>query len=168
MTLRLIRFASWLVVGAFGVVSIAATSMSIVPLRTSARITPQSIGSRWSVPVKSSKGHVAYILSLEPEVDVGNHLVSAELVLRPAGENAAKANLLEPSGNWHGLQPYMFPANGFATGVAKAPFGETRKLTLKNLGVQVQVTITEAKVTPISSDGYQLDSLSLDIELSNL
>lgn len=167
MTLRLVRFALSLVIGALGVVPIAAVSMSIVPLRTTARITSQLIGGRWSVPVKSSNGNVAYILSLEPEVDVGNHLVFVELVLRPAGKNAAKTNLLEPSGNWHGLQPFMFPANDFVDGVEKAAFGKTRKWTLKSLGLEVQVTVKEAKVRPISSD-YQFDSLNLDIELSNL
>src|ERR1700687_3442041 len=110
MILRPVRLALCLIIPALGMLSIAAATTTIVPLRTAARLTTQSSESRWSVPVQSSNGQVAYALSLQPEIDVGNHLVSAELVLRPAGNNAATSNLLQPRGNWHGLQPYMFPA----------------------------------------------------------
>jgi hypothetical protein len=150
------------------VVSSGSKGPRIVPLRTSAIFTAQSRGKVWSVPIKRSDGHVAYVLSLEPEPDVENHVVVAQLVLRRVGSKPDADNLLQPSGRWRGLQAYYFAANDLAHGAKDSAFGQTRTLSLAKLGLLVRVTITDAKVSLISADDYKLEILGLQIECENL
>jgi hypothetical protein len=63
-------------------VSNAAAKLPIVPLRTSVTFSSQSPENRWSVPIKSTDGSTAYVLSLEPDFDVGR-LISLGYVLTP-------------------------------------------------------------------------------------
>lgn len=163
---RLCRFrlsASLLVLS---VLSSGSTTPRIIPVRTSATFTAQSPDKLWSVPIKRSDGHVGYVLSLEPDFDVGHHVLTVELVLRRAGSKADAPNLLR--GSLHGLQPYDFAGHDLAHGVENSACGETRKVLLKNLGLIMQIGITNARVSPISPNSYQLDDLDLQVEVDNL
>ncbi len=142
-------------------------SSSVVPLKTSVTFTAQHLEQRWSAPIRTSDGHVAYILSLEPDFDVGGHVVTVELVMRRAGAKSDAPDLLR--GSLHGLQPPDFAANDLAHGIKNSAFGEKRTMSLTKLGLQLRVGVKDATVSPNPTvGGYQLDTLSLDIEVDNL
>jgi hypothetical protein len=145
----------------------AAANPRIVPLQTSAAFFSAVPENRWSVLIRATDGRIAYVLSLEPEFDIGNHLVTLELVLRRSGDKANATNLLAPNERWHGLQPWMFNANDLASGPQKSGFGNTRSLSLKRLGLMLKMDISDAAVSPISSGSYQLDAIHLQVEIEN-
>lgn len=139
----------------------------IVPLRTTATFSSQSPESRWSVPIKSTDGSTAYVLSLEPDFDVGHHVVTLELVLRKPGDNAEAPNLLDPTARRHGLQAYDFAANDLAQGVQKSAYGERRTLSVKKLGIVLRITISKATIGTISPGNSQIDEMDLQVEVDN-
>ena len=145
----------------------ATAKPQIARLRATATFSSQSPESRWSVPIKSTDGNTAYVLSLEPDFDAGHHVVTLELVLRKPGDNADAHNLLDPTARRHGLQAYDFAANDLAQGVQKSAFGEKRTVSLKSLGLVVRISVSKAAVSPISAGNYQLDALDLQIEVDN-
>jgi len=146
--------------------STGAATTRILPVRTSARFKAQFPEEHWFVPIKASDGRTAYVLSLEPDFDVGHHVLTVELVLRRAGSKVDAPNLLR--GKWHGLQDYDFAAGDLAHGVKNSAFGEKRTVSLKNLGLVLRIVVTDATVSPISATTYQLDTLGLQVEVDNL
>ena len=125
--------------------------------------------AKWSIPIKSSDGHTVYTLSFDhPFLWVGGQLEGVDLVLQRPHDKADAPNLLEPPGNWHGLQAYMFAADDLAKGGQHLAFGEKRTITVNKLGLIVRIVVLNAKVSPISSEDFQLDSLNLKIEVDNL
>ena len=147
---------------------VVAAKPRIVPLQTSVRFSTQAAENRWSVPIKSTDGSTAYVLSLEPDFDVGHHIVTLELVLRPAADKSDTSNLLDPTGSRHGLQAYDFAADDLAQGVQKSAFGEKRKVSLNSLGLVLRITVSKAAVSPTPAGNYQLNALDLQIDLNNL
>ena len=142
----------------------------IVPLRTTATYPSRPSGSNWHTVIKGTDGKAVYVLSLEPDFDVGHHLITLHLLLHRPGDKADTPNLLDPTGNRHGLQPYDFTAKYLAPNEGGPTTGEKRNLSIGNLGLSVQVVISKAEVSPISDGEYQLqiDKLELQIEVSNL
>jgi hypothetical protein len=120
------------------------------------------------VPIKSTDGNVAYLLSLEPDFDAGHHVVTLELVLRRPSDRSDAPNLLDPTGRRHGLQSYDFAADDLAQGVQKSAFGERRTVSLKKLGLVIRIAVVKVAVSSISSGSYKIDSLDLQIEVDNL
>jgi len=168
ITNRLCRFIFAVsLLAALSLVSSAAAKPPIVPLRTSVTFSSQSTGNRWSVPIRSTDGGTVYILSLEPDFDVGHHIVTLELVLRHPSDKTDAPNLLDPTGSRHGLQAYDFAADDLAQGVQKSAFGEKRTVSLKKSGLVVRIAVSKATVSPISAGNYQLDALDLQIEVDN-
>ena len=145
----------------------APTEPPVIPLRTSATFSAQSLENRSSIPIKFPDGNTAYLLSLEPDFDRGHHVITVELTLRHAGDKADAANLLDPTGKRHGLQAYDFAADDLAEGAQKSAFGKERTVSLKNLGLVIRITILKAVVSPISGSHHQLDALELQIEVDN-
>lgn len=139
----------------------------IVPLRATATFSAGSPENRWSVPIKSSDGRLAYVLSLEPDFDVGHRVVTLELTLRRPDEKANSPNLLDPTGRRHGLQAYDFAADDLAHGAQRSVFGARRMVSLKNLGLVLRVVISGARVTPISTGRYQFNALVLQISVES-
>jgi hypothetical protein len=139
----------------------------IVPLRAVATFSSKLPGSRWSVPIKSTAGNTAYVLSLEPDFDVGRHIVVLNLVLRHPGDNDDAPNLLDPTGIWHGIQPCDFVAKDLVGGAHKSVFGERRVLSVKSLNLAVRMVVSKVAVSPISADDYQFDSLDLQVDVDN-
>ena len=154
-------------VAALSLISNATVKPQIVPLRTSLTFSAQSAENRLSIPIKSTDGKTVYILSLEPDFDVGHHIVVLELVLRRPHDKTASPNRLDPTGMWHGYQPYIFGGRDFTQGVKKSLYGEKRTVSLNNLGLMVRITVSKATVSPVSGDDYQFDALELQIEVDN-
>jgi hypothetical protein len=145
----------------------AAANPRIAPLRTNVTLSSESAENRWSLPIKTTDGRTAYVLSLEPDFSVGHHLAALTLVLRHSGDKADTPNLLDPTGVWHGIQPCDFVANDLAQGAQKSVFGEKRTILVKNSGLVARIVVSRATVSPISADNYQLDALDLQIEINN-
>jgi hypothetical protein len=145
----------------------AAANPRIVPLRTNAAFSSESAKNHWIVRIKTTDGRAAYVLSLEPDYEVGNHLAVLNLVLHHSGDKPDAPNLLDPTGIWHGIQPCDFVANDLALGAQKSAFGANRTILVKNLGLTVRITVAKARVSPTSAGNYQLDALDLQIEVNN-
>jgi hypothetical protein len=140
----------------------------VVPLKTTTTFSARSPRKHWSVAVKSTAGPAAYILSLEPDFDVGHHVLTLELALRRPGDKVDALNLLASIRNWHGLQPFDFNAMDLAEGPDKSASGKGRTIVVKNLGLVAHVAILKAAISPIAGGGYQLDAIGLKIEVDNL
>jgi hypothetical protein len=122
---------------------------------------------RWSFPIKTTNGSTAYILSLEKDYSVGNHLAGVTLVLHRFADKPDAQNLLDPPGTWHGIQPCDFVANDLAHGIQKSVFGEKRTIPRKDLRLVVRISTSSATVSPASNGDYQLDAITLIIEIDN-
>ena len=92
--------------------------------------------------------------------------MALDLVLRRPHDRTDAPNLLERLGSWHGLQDYMFAAGDFAQGAQKSVFGEKRMISVKRLGLVIQVSVSKERVGQFGSN-YQLDDLNLKFEVDN-
>jgi len=164
---RLCRYTFSMTLVVLSLFTNAAAESRIVPLQTNATFSAQSPESRWSVPIKSTDGSTAYVLSLEPGFDIGHHIITLEPVLQRPGDTTDAPNLLEPTGRWHGLQAYDFAADDLAGGVQKSALGQKRTVSLKNMGLVIRIAILKAIIRPISAGSYQLDALDLQIAVDN-
>jgi hypothetical protein len=145
----------------------AAAGPPIIPVRTTLYFSLHSSEHRWSFPIKTTNGSTAYILSLEKDYSVGNHLAGVTLVLHRFADKPDAQNLLDPPGTWHGIQPCDFVANDLAHGIQKSVFGEKRTIPRKDLRLVVRISTSSATVSPASNGDYQLDAITLIIEIDN-
>jgi len=164
---RLSQTAFVLFVFAQGLAADAAAKPRIIPVRTTVSYSSHLSEPSWSIPIKTTDGSTLYILSLEQGFAVGHSLAVLKLVLRHFTDRPDAPNLLDPSGIWHGIQPCDFVANDLAKGIQKSVFGEKRKLSRKDLGLVVRITVRSAIVSVTPSGNYQLDGLGLQIEVDN-
>jgi RHS repeat-associated protein len=72
------------------------------------------------------------------ERNVKGSLVGVNLVLNDVGHLSADSNLLSPTGNWHGLQPYAFVASDLLKGPDNSTFGAHRTIEVKRKGLVVE------------------------------
>ncbi len=145
----------------------AAAKTKIVPLQTSVSLSTRVPKNRRTAAIKTTDGSVAYVLSLEPDFDVGHHVVTLELVLRRAADKSDAPNLLDPTGSRHGLQAYDFAASDLAQEAQKSVFGKKRTVRLQELQLVLLITVSNAVVSPVSNGGYQIDALDLRIKVDN-
>ena len=166
----------------------AATKPQIIPLRTYVAFSAQSAENRKAVPIQSTDRRMVYVLSLEPGIDVGRHILTLDLVLKGSGAKTDAPNLLAPAGMWHGYQAYMFAGRDFTQGEQKSAFGEKRTIFTKRLGFVVRIDVSKVKVSLISDarnqpplecggdlqlhppcepPDYQFELLELQIEVEN-
>jgi hypothetical protein len=145
-----------------------ASGPNIEPLSTKVIFTSKTPDTDWSIPLKSSAGGTLYVLSLKPESDSYGHVLSLNLVLRHSDGKPDTHNLLEPKGNWHGLQEYMFAADDLAKGTRHSAFGAKRKLILPDLGLVLRAVISNAAVAPFTRGNFAIKRLDLEISVENL
>jgi hypothetical protein len=150
-----------------GLLATAYAGIQIAPFVANVHFSARAAASRWSAPIKSPDGTTAYVLALEPDFDVGHHVVDLTLVLRASGAKSDASNLLDPSGARHELQAYDFAAADLAKGAKASAYGEKRTIPLPSLGLVVSVVIDKAVVTPVSSTDYQMDELDLKVTVDN-
>jgi len=146
----------------------AAAGSQIEMLQATATLSSASREKPWSAPVKSTGGPVLYVLSLEPDFDTHQHVVTVELVPQRPDAKPDSPNLPDPTGRWHGLQPYHFVGADLAQGIDKSVFGAKRTISLNKLGVVVEMTVSKAEVSPIPAGDYQIDSLEVHVTVHNL
>jgi hypothetical protein len=146
----------------------AGPSPRIVPLRTNMIFSAHAKQKYSSAVIRSINGREIYALSLEPDFDVGHHVVRLELMLRWLGDTTNARNLLDATGREHGLQSFDFAADDLARGVSKSAFGENRTVLLRNLGLIVRVNRLPVAVSPVAAGQYQLEHLEVQIRIDNL
>jgi len=156
-----------LLLGAVGSGQIASAADRIVPVRERVFLSSHPRWSRWSVPVRAADGATIYLLALEPRFDRRRRVTAVALTLRYPGDGAEAPNLLAPTGNWHGLQPFDFPASDLAHGAEQAAFGRTRKIFASRVGLVLRIALLEAGVKPIPKGEFELEKLSLSIEIDD-
>jgi len=128
---------------------------------TSSQVTPSVSsscgGNAWFAYI-SPPGHPqsVYELRLLPTVDVSGHVVGWDLELSPASDR--DANLLEPSGNWHGLQPFNFLGRDFVDGARGSPFGAKRRIPVRGTSNSLVVNVK-------SSDGTETEAKALSLQV---
>jgi hypothetical protein len=102
---------------------------------------------------------VTYRTTLRPEKNVEGDIILVDLILTFRGEGR---NLLEPKGNWHGIQPFDFGARDLEHGVAASIFGGDRVFPLGR--DRLHVRVNSVKVIRGKTDP-SLKQLSLDLLL---
>jgi hypothetical protein len=145
-----------------------AKLVRIVRKQMHAQFSEPDSARAWTDHLDSIANKKAYTLSLEPELDVGKHVVGVDLVLRDADEPKTSENLLSPSTNWHGLQPYNFVASDLLNGSDRSAFGSRRsiKITSRELDIEIQILDVTLRTLP---DGTQeIGELKLAISADNL
>jgi len=145
-----------------------STSTPIIPKTIEACFSKDSGGKPWSGFIDHTTGEKAYILSLEPEYDVNKRLLGVELTLRHAGQPNNAPNLLNPTGNWHGLQAFDFNADDLVNGVSKSAFGARRAIPLEAIHIVLEVTILNAKVERAKNGIREINELKLSVAVKNL
>jgi hypothetical protein len=140
----------------------------IVPRRMQAQFSLERSSMLWTDSLYSPSKSNLYVLSLEPEVDVGKHVIGIDLVLRDAKKPKAGENLLNPSGKWHGLQPYSFTARDLLDGADRSAFGAHRTITVTSEGLDIRIHVLDVSVNTLLDGTHQIDKLSLSISAENL
>ena len=165
---------------ALGAAEAAGGSPPIAPLHALVHFSRTSSAPVWSAHIYSATGKKAYILWLEPEYTTHKDLAGMDLVLNEGDRRDPRSNLLAPSRNWHGIQPFEFGAGDLIQGPDKAVYGVSRTLPARDreFGVQVKVlgaNVSEipkdripARVRELQADWYQLDRLELTISVENI
>jgi len=121
--------------------------------------------------VKARNGSPAYVIKFVPDGPQADHVNHIDLFMQRPRANADASNLLEPEGNWHGLQAYDFVASDFVQGAEHSGFGPTRHIQIKRRKLDVTFSIIKAAVhhvdRPAPAD-YAFDDLTLEVVITNI
>jgi hypothetical protein len=121
--------------------------------------------------VKAADGNAAYELTFELERDRNGDVEFVDLILRRSGTGANGHNLLEPIGNWHGYQDFMFGAWDYKNGITASLDGPTRHIHIKKQKLDVTCTVSKADVhpavKPYGPNEYAFDDLTLEVDIQN-
>lgn len=104
--------------------------------------------------------HLAPDSPLKPEYDVGGRLLGWDLILQTA--TRPSRNLLEPRGNWRGLQPWMLRANDLAAGPDKSAFGRERTFRPADR-MLIAIRIEDAGVATPAVGVFVIDMLRVTV-----
>ena len=140
----------------------------IVPKQMQAQFSQGAPKAVWTDNLYSLSNKKLYVLSLNPEVNVGKHVVGIDLVLRNAEESEARKNLLSPTGKWHGLQPYNFVASDLLHGAERSAFGARRSIKVTSGGLDIEIQVLDVKVGALPDGTQEIDELKLSIFADNL
>ena len=142
----------------------------LIALHAKATFSARNAGQLWSVPIKATAHNSAYVLRLEdPFYWYGGELEGVTLALHRAAEESngrfMDENLLTRGASRDGTQEFQFEADDLARGMQKMAFGRTRTIRVPESGLVVKITVLNARVTPLASGDFQLDSLDLKIDV---
>jgi hypothetical protein len=140
----------------------------IVPKQMHAQFSQGDSAKAWTDHLDSPANKKVYILSLEPDLDVGRHVIGVDLVLRDADEPKTNENLLSPAKNWHGLQPYNFVASDLLSGADRSVFGARRSIKITSRELDIEIQIVDVKLTALPDGTREIDELKLAVSANNL
>ena len=92
--------------------------------------------------------HTVYAAELVPEKDNIGRVLTIDIVLSESNKRVDGANLVEPDGNWHGEQPFMFDAWDLARGPARSEYGQHRSLDILGHKTVLSVDIRDVRLAP--------------------
>jgi hypothetical protein len=126
-----------------------------------------------SVAIGAISGGAGYRLSLEPEIDVANHVIGLKLVLRDARDGQDGDNLLYISPRWHGYQKFIFAAADFIYGPARSTYGKVREIRIDRLRLDVRINVSDVSVKPIVETPekvghFAFEKMKLQVDVHNL
>ena len=159
------RMTALLALVALGAPDVEAVA-PINNLHVNAHFSAASLKEPWSASMTRADGSTAFVLSFSPELDTAKNVVGVDLVLHRPDACPDDDNLLAPTGNWHGLQAYMFPAEDFLKGPSETVMGPKRAIVVKRLGLVVEIRVINAAVKQVMPDHHSLDSLDLQIDVT--
>ena len=139
----------------------------IVPKRMHAQFSQRDSAKTWTDHLDSPANKKVYTLSLEPDRDVGKHVIDVDLVLRDADEPKTNENLLSPAKNWHGLQPYNFVASDLLNGADRSVFGARRSIKITSRELDIEIQILGVKIGALPDGAHEIDELKLEISAHN-
>jgi hypothetical protein len=103
-------------------------------------------------------GKKHYVVSLEPVFDLSYEPIGWDLSLKGFGETE---NLLEPAGEWHGLQAYNLGAEDLAHGIDRSAFGRVRSFKSDGGRTTITLEVQEAAVATDSKGRLRLTVLKV-------
>jgi hypothetical protein len=159
-----VRAVAFAVSASCSLLGTATPAPRIAPLQAVLHFSAKTSARAVSVPIKDTRGVTVYVLTLAKEADVDPSPFELELFLRRAHDGADGWNFFyKPGTNWHGIQPWFFPADDFAHGVANPKlYGPHRVFDLPWIGIVLQTEVIKADVIQSGSDsGYDFTSLDL-------
>jgi hypothetical protein len=141
---------------------------SIVPKQMHAQFSREDSTKVWTDHLNSPANKTIYTLSLEPDLDVGKHVIVVDLVLRDADAPRSNDNLLSPAKNWHGLQPYNFAASDLLHGADRSAFGARRSIKITSRELDIEIQIMDVKLRALPDGTQEIDELKLAVSADNL
>jgi hypothetical protein len=145
-------------------------SVPIAPKQMQAEFSRRVPKRIWTDNIVSATNKKLYIFSLEPQVDVDKHIIGVDLVLRDAEKSKTdeNLNLLNPPGNWHGLQPYNFMASDLLHGAEQSAFGKNRNIRVASRRLAISIQIMGVRVSTLPNGTHEIDELRLSLSADNL
>lgn len=105
-----------------------------------------------------------YVASLQPVFDISREPSGWDFAVTAPGETE---NVLEPSGNWHGLQAYNLVADDLLHGIDRSAFGRVRSFRI-NGGISIRLEIQEAVVAPDAKGNARFSLLKVLVTADGL
>lgn|SRR5579862_1928033 len=166
-TVRLLGAATLYLLLTAGWTSYAADLVQSVGVLT---FPSASAGSGHQIVLSSPADLARFSASLVADGDVSGRPVVVDLVLRRSTKEADTRNILEPSGNWHGAQPFIFAASDFRQGPENSIYGRSRVFHIQEIAADVLVEVTEAVVNQNGSATFccSFERLTMTVTLAPL
>lgn len=140
----------------------------IAPEQVEVEYSRGALTNGWMHYIYSAARKKLYVFSLEPQIDNAKHVIGIDVVLHDADKPNADENLLNPPGNWHGLQPYSFMASDLVNGPVKSAFGLHRIITVTNRGLNIGIRILDVKIGTLPDSAHEISELKLSLSADNL
>ena len=151
-----------------GLAPLRAIADAVVPKQMQPEFSRGVSNKLWTDFIYSRTNQKLYILSLEPEFDIGKRTIGINVVLRDVETAKTGKNLLNPPGRWHGLQPYSFMADDLLHGADKSIFGAHRTIAVRNRELFVEMRIENVRVKALPDGGNEIDNLKLWVSVGNV
>jgi len=136
----------------------------VMPQRFEVHFSRSCSPNAWIAAVASRRPGISLQLSVMPEFDISGNLLGWQVAL--VNLRAPDKNLLEPRGNWHGLQAYDLMATDFRQGPERSAFGRSRRIDLPEKGVLV-IAVAKAVVSDSGEGISVFDDLVLDLSIES-
>ena len=116
--------------------------------------------------ITDTRTGVTYKVKLKADKDVEGRPAVVNLTLQQAGSPQDGRNLLEPPGNWHGMEPFSIAARDFNSGALPA-FGRHRKIPIQGSRSALLMDIKDVQVVDRQSKaGCAFSSVTIVVSIA--